>query len=244
MNDTNPLSLVTPGTLTLGASDFDARPMTYVEGDQRLGYEPDVARALCAYLGLTPVWINLPMAKFYSALHDRRCDGVWFNQAVTPARCAHSQFTQPYGLFDEAVIVRADSSIQTAEDLAGLKLGGLADSTNLELGRAFEGAELVPFPGSDQVLPEMLAALRAGEIDALVDDELVLITAAEADPSLRLAFTVETRHPFAIALHPDSNALLMALNQGLDALVADGTLESLWQQWIPWRPFPLTPAAL
>lgn len=232
------LSTLKPGQFTIGASDFDARPMTYVENGQRLGYEPDVARAVCAQLGLKPVWLNLPMEQFYETLHAEQCDGVWFNQAVTSDRRCHSQFTRPYGLFNEAVIVRTDSDIHAATDLSGLKLGGLADSTNLELGEQFAGAELVPFPGSDRVLPEMLAALRAGEIDALVDDELVLITAAEADPNLRIAFTVETAHPFAIALRPDSEDLLAALNQSLDQLEADGTLKSLWNKWIPWRPFP------
>ena len=43
-------STLQPGQLTIGASDFDARPMTYVESGQRLGYEPDVARAVCAQL--------------------------------------------------------------------------------------------------------------------------------------------------------------------------------------------------
>ncbi|MEO0532471.1 MAG: ABC transporter substrate-binding protein [Cyanobacteria bacterium P01_A01_bin.123] len=231
-------STLESGKLTIGASDFDARPMTYVEDGQRLGYEIDVARAVCAKLALDPVWINLPMMAFYTTLQAEKCDVVWFNQAITPERQGHSRFTRPYGLFDEAIIVRADSDIHSAADLKGLKLGGLADSTNIELGEQFEGVELVPFPGSDQVLPEMLAALRAGEIDALVDDELVLITAAEADPSLRIGFTVETRHPFAIALRPDSEPLLNTLNQTLDQLEADGTLGKLWEQWIPWRPFP------
>lgn len=231
-------STLTPRLLTIGASDFDARPMTYVEGDERLGYEPDVARAVCAKLGLTPLWQNLPMAEFYTTLHAKQCDVVWFNQAITPERLSHCRFTRPYGIYDEAIIVRADSQIYSAADLKGLKLGGLADSTNIELGEQFADVDLVPFPGSDQVLPEMLAALRAGEIDALVDDELVLITAAEADLSLRMAFTVETRHPFAIALRPEDEALLHALDQTLEALLSDGTLASLWSQWIPWRPFP------
>ncbi|MEM9505121.1 MAG: ABC transporter substrate-binding protein [Cyanobacteria bacterium P01_E01_bin.43] len=232
------LSTLKSGQLTIGASDFDARPMTYVENGQRLGYEPNVARAVCAQLGLEPVWLNLPMEKFYETLQAEQCDVVWFNQAVTPGRQAHSRFTRPYGIFEEAVIVRTDSDIHAATDLSGLKLGGLADSTNLELGQQFAGAELIPFPGSDRVLPEMLAALRAGEIDALVDDELVLITAAETDPTLRIAFTVETQQPFAIALRPDSENLLTALNQALDQLEADGTLRQMWEQWIPWRPFP------
>ena len=232
------LSTLESGKLTIGASDFDARPMTYVENGQRLGYEIDVARAVCAQLDLEPVWLNLPMMDFYTTLQAGNCDVVWFNQAVTSARQGHSQFTRPYGLFDEAIIVRADSDIHAATDLKGLKLGGLADSTNIALGEQFEGVELVPFPGSDQVLPEMLAALRAGDIDALVDDELVLITAAEADPTLRIGFTVETRHPFAIALRPESESLLNILNQTLDQLEADGTLHQLWAKWIPWRPFP------
>lgn len=231
-------STLVPGQLTIGASDFDARPMTYLETGQRLGYEPDVARMVCAKLGLEPVWLNLPMAEFYSSLHAQKCDVVWFNQAVTPERQSHSRFTRPYGYFNEAIIVRADSDIHSAADLKGLKLGGLADSTNIELGEQFAGVELVPFPGSDQVLPEMLAALRSRDIDALVDDELVLVTAVEADPSLQMGFTVETRHPFAIALRPDSESLLAVLNQTLDQLEADGTLEKLWHQWIPWRPFP------
>ncbi|NER79303.1 MAG: amino acid ABC transporter substrate-binding protein [Leptolyngbya sp. SIO1D8] len=226
------------GQLVIGASDFDARPMTYVENGQRFGYESDVARAVCTKLGLEPVWLNLPMAEFYTTLQAKTCDLIWFNQAITPERQTHNRFTRPYGLFNEAIIVRTDSPIYSAADLKGQRLGALADSTNIELGKKFEGAELVPFPGSDQVLPEMLAALRAGEIDALVDDELVLITAAEADPDLRIAFTVETQHPFAIALRPEDEALLAALNQTLDQLEVDGILKKLWEYWIPWQPFP------
>jgi len=231
-------STLQPGQLTIGASDFDARPMTYMENGQRLGYEPDVARAVCAKLELEPVWLNLPMAKFYQALQAQQCDVVWFNQAITDERLGHSRFTRPYGLFDEAILVRADSAIYGPKDLSELRLGGLADSTNIELGKQFAGVELVPFPGSDRVLPEMLAALRAGDIDALVDDELVLLTAAAADPSLRIAFTVASKHRFAIALRPDSPELLSALNQALDQLEADGTLKTLWHRWIPWRSFP------
>lgn len=229
---------LTAGHLTIGASDFDARPMTYVEDGRRLGYEPDVARAVCDRLRLEPVWLNLPMAAFYSTLQAHACDIVWFNQAITPERQGHSCFTRPYGLFNEAVIVRAESPIHAAADLRGKKLGGLANSTNIELGDQFDGVELVPFPGTDQVLPEMLAALRTGEVDGVVDDELVLVTAAEADPGLRIAFTVESQHPFAIALRPDSEKLLAVLNQTLDQLETEGVLQRLWEEWMPWQPFP------
>jgi ABC-type amino acid transport substrate-binding protein len=229
---------VAAGYLNIVASNFDARPMSYVDGDKHLGYEPDVTRAVCQRLGLEPVWHNLPMAEFYSSLKTGRYDLVWFNQAITAERQAWADFTRPYGLFDEAVLVRADSPVTAPADLAGLRVGGLADSTNLALAASFGNAEIIPFPGSDQVLPEMLEALRAGEIDALIDDELVLLVAAEEDPNLKIGFSVPTRVPFAIAVRPGQPELVDTLNHTLESLIADGTLAQLWAEWIPWKPFP------
>jgi len=232
---------VEPGTLHIAASDFDARPMSYLTPDgQRLGYEPELARLIGQRLGLIPIWHNLPMAEFYTCLSTGKYDVVWFNQAITPERQKIVTFTRPYGLFDEAVLVRKDSSIQAIADLQGKRVGGLADSTNIALVDDFPGATPVPYPGSDQVLPEMLAALRAGEVDAVIDDELVLVAAAEADSSLEIALTLPTKMPFAIATPPGQTPLLKALNQELEGAIADGSMAQLWTQWIPWKPFPFS----
>lgn len=232
------VSTIDPGYLHIVASDFDARPMSYLEGNIRRGYEVGLARIVCDFLGLEPIWHNLPMADFYPSLQTGRYDVVWFNQAITAERCAWADFTRPYGLFDEAVIVRKDSPVRSQTDLAGLRVGGLANSTNIALAASFVDVKIFPFPGSDSVLPEMLAALRAGEIDALIDDELVLLAAAEVDANLRIAFSVPTQVPFGIAVakgHPD---LLQALNECLDALIANGTMAQLWAKEIPWKLFP------
>ena len=238
------LLTVQPGQLNIVASDFDARPMSYLtpEGD-RTGYEPELARLVCDRLGLTPVWHNLPMADFYTSLDPAKglpYDVVWFNQAITPERQQWVNFTTPYGLFDEAVLVRAGSPVSSSADLAGQRVGGLADSTNIALVENFPEAEAVPYPGSDKVLPEMLAALRAGEIDALIDDELVLLVAAADDPRLHLAFSLPTQVPFAIGVSKERSRLTEVLNNTLSDLIADGTVAQLWAHWIPWKPFPLS----
>lgn len=233
---------VQPGHLNIIASDFDARPMSYLD-TTRTGYEPELARIVCDRLQLQPVWHNLPMAEFYSSLPSEAYDVIWFNQAITPERQQWVDFTRPYGVFDEAVLVRTDSSVQSAADLAGQRVGGLADSTNLALAATFPDVETVAYPGSDQVLPEMLKALRSGEIDALIDDELVLIVPAEEAPAtFRLAFSVPTQVPFAIGVTKGQTELFAALNTTLTELIADGTMAELWQIWIPWKPFPFATA--
>ena len=232
---------IEPGYLHIAASDFDARPMSFLTPNgKRTGYEPELTRRVCERLELVPIWHNLPMAEFYPCLSTGKYDVVWFNQAATDERQQIVTFTRPYGLFDEAVLVRAESVINAAENLQGKRVGGLADSTNIALVDTFPGAIPVPFPGSDKVLPEMLEALRAGEIDALIDDELVLLVAAEEDDSLKLGFTLPTQMPFAVATAPGQNELLKALNTALEGTIADGTMAQLWSKWIPWKPFPLT----
>lgn len=230
---------VVAGTLTIAASDYSAPPMSFVRDGEYCGYEPELQRLICQRLGLNLVRRNLPMAEYYQSVIRGECDVVWFNQAITPERSQLVHFTQPYGLFDEAVLVRQETPIYSPSDLVGRRLGGLADSTNLELGKTFGDVTLVPYPGSDNVLPEMLSALRAGEIDALIDDELVLISAAEADPSLRIAFTVPTRVPFGVGVHKENQALLSVLNSCLQEAIADGSMAQIWQKWIPYKPFPL-----
>lgn len=231
---------VQPGYLNIVASDFDARPMSYLTADgQRTGYEPELARAICKQLGLTPIWHNLPMAEFYTAMATGNYDVVWFNQANTPERQQWVTFTQPYGLFDESVLVKASSPASSPADLAGQRVGGLADSTNIALVKDFPGAIAVPYPGSDNVLPEMLAALRAGEIDALIDDELVLLVAEAEDPTLRMAFSLPTQAPFSIGVANDRPELSEKLDNALSDVIADGTLAQLWQTWIPGKPCPL-----
>ena len=234
---------VQPGCLNIVASDFDARPMSYLnEAGYRTGYEPELARIVCDRLNLKPIWHNLPMEAFYSSLEstqNNQYDVVWFNQAITPERQTLVSFTQPYGLFDEAVLVKQSSTTSSPEDLNGQRVGGLADSTNIALVEGFPGAKAVPYPGSDKVLPEMLAALREGEIDALIDDELVLVVAAEEDANLRLAFSLPTKAPFAIGVSKSQPELLKMLEATLAELTADGTLAELWAKWIPWKPFPL-----
>lgn len=239
---------VQPGHLNIVASDFDARPMSYIdETGYRTGYEPELARIVCHRLGLEPVWHNLPMEDFYSSLDTRQntrknkqYDVVWFNQAITPERQTLVSFTQPYGLFDEAVLVKTSSTVDKPADLSGQQVGGLAGSTNIALVEGFPNAIAVPYPGSDKVLPEMLAALRAGEIDALIDDELVLVVAAEEDDELRLAFSLPTKAPFAIGVSKSQPELLNKIEEVLAELKADGTLAELWETWIPWKPFPFS----
>lgn len=229
---------VEPGKLSIIASGFDARPMSFVQDGQRLGYEPAIARAVCDRIGLEPVWTNLPMEDFYTALSSGEYDAVWFNQPITQERRAWADFTRPYGRFDEAVLTLEDSPIHSDQDLVGKRLAIMDDSLSISQGELFPKTEMVHFPGGKQGLPDMLDALRSGDVHAVLNDALILMAAEAEDPAFRVAFQIPTQQPFGVGVLPGNRELLEALNNALNHLLVDGTLAKLWGKWIPYKPFP------
>ncbi|PRC56330.1 amino acid ABC transporter substrate-binding protein, partial [Mycobacterium sp. ITM-2017-0098] len=82
----------------------------------------------------------------------------------------------PYAIFHEGVLVRRGAGIHGPDDLVGRKVAAIENSTNMALAQTFSGAEPVPFgAGSDDVYADMLAALLSGQVDAVVDDDVVFV---------------------------------------------------------------------
>jgi polar amino acid transport system substrate-binding protein len=235
------LRLVDPDLLTLATMDLDGRPMfwTGTDGTQR-GYEAEVAAATASRLGLVTRWVPLPFAAMLPTLQGGGCDAVWACQAITPARLEVVDFSIPYGRFDEAVAVLRTSLASGPDDFAGKRVGAIAGSSNLALVETFPGATAVAFPGSSQdVMTEMADAVRAGAVEAFVDDEQVLTPYAEASHDLRIAFVHPTQIPYGVAVRKDATELREAIDWALRDLIADGQLEAIWRRWFPHRSFSL-----
>ncbi len=235
------LDLVAEGRLTLGCGDLDAMPlMGLIRPDgTRPGYEPDAAALVAERLGLELAWVPLEWSAFYPALHAGAVDGIWCGQGITEHRRTLADFTRPYAVFNESLVTRVESTVSSPAECAGLRIGAIAESTNMALTETFPGVIPVPFDGAtDDVYADMIAATRSGAIDGFVDDDVVMVTLDE-DPELRLAFTVETRNQWGIAVRRGEDDLRHALDEALGAIIADGSLEAVWRGHMPDLPWPL-----
>lgn len=236
---TTNFTTIEPGKLRIIASDIEARPMSFVDNGERLGFEPALARVVCAHLGVEPVWFDFPLKDFYSQLSAGNYDVVWFSQVITQERRAWADFTRPYGRFDAAVLVREDSDIEHKANLAGKRIGVVEESVRRQLLELFPpDIEVVYFEGSRKMTLEMLDALLAGQLDAVVEGAFFLRAIEAQDSGVRVAFEIPTQHPYGIGILPGNRELLDALNTVLNTLITDGTLNKLWDQWIPYKPCP------
>lgn len=228
----------------LACIDSEAPPLFLRSRDGRTrgGYEPEAAELVVTRLGRRVEWVFLPWNQMLDAVRDGRADAVWCGQGVTPERAALVDFTRPYAIFGETLVVRAGDPARAPEDLAGYRIGAIEDSINEKLARTFPGIELVGFGSSDDVFGDMVAATRDGTIDGFVDDDVVNVPLVERDPDLITAFDGGTRNPWAVGVRPGDDELRRAIDGALEAAIADGSLAEVWKRWMPSLPFPLTAA--
>jgi polar amino acid transport system substrate-binding protein len=225
--------------LRLVCIDADAMPLFgKSRGGVREGYEPAAAALVAENLGRPLEWVFKPWIEMVDAVDAGEGDAIWCGQGITAERRRRVDFTRPYAVFDESLLVRAGAGIHSPAELAGKRIGAIAGSTNMALAETFEGAELVPFGGeSDDVFGEMVDALRAGDLDGVVDDDVAFLALAD-DPDLEIAFTVPTRNEWGVAVSKTRPETRDALDQALAEVIRDARLAACWQRWLPQLPYP------
>lgn len=226
--------------LTLVCTDLSAMPLFGLadERGHREGYEPGVAALLAETLGRPLRWEFRQWGSMLPSLADDDVDGVLCGQGISPSRLEVADFTRPYAVFDESVLVRSGDETSNADELVGTRVAAIDGSVNLTLAKSFDGAIVVPFDGgSDDVFGDMLNALEAGDVDAVVDDDVALLP-LDGDDRFAVAFTVPTRNPWGIAVSKDRPAVRDELDEALTTLIRSGELEQFWNHWLPGLDFP------
>jgi polar amino acid transport system substrate-binding protein len=225
--------------LRLVCIDADAMPLFgKSRGGVREGYEPAAAALVAEALDRPLEWVFKPWIEMFDAVDAGEGDAIWCGQGNTTERRRRVDFTRPYAVFDESLLVRAGSGIDSPAELAGKRIGAIAGSTNMALAETFERAELVPFGGeSDDVFGEMIDALRTGEVHGVVDDDVAFLALAE-DPELEIAFTVRTRNEWGVAVSKTRPEMREALDDALGEVIYDGRLAACWERWLPQLPYP------
>ena len=226
--------------IRLACIDSEAPPLFNAspDGVTRTGYEPSAAKLVFDQLGYEIQWVMVAWEDMIPSVLRGDADAVWCGQGITPERSAQVDFTHPYAIFNETLLVRAGDPARKPEDLEGYKIGAIANSTNMKLAETFPGVELVSFGASDDVFGDMIEATRNGTVDGFVDDDVVTVPLGD-EPDFDVAFTAQPRNRWGVGVKPGNDELREAINGALDAAIADGRLEAVWKEWMPLLPFPM-----
>ena len=219
------------GTLRVGVK-ADAPPFGWKDEFGYYGFDVDIARALAGELGI-------PKTEFSTVTSADRLDKVTSGEVdmaiasmtITRGREEKVDFTIPYFQDGQALMVRADSPVASYEDLGGKTVGGVKGATSIDTIREVQpDCTVKEYPGYNAAL----AALRAGEVDAITSDMLILLglkLGAEEPEAYRIAGKRFSTEPYGIAVRENQSEFRDALNAGIERLWKTGRWQRVYEDW-------------
>ncbi|WP_297510090.1 cystine ABC transporter substrate-binding protein [uncultured Caulobacter sp.] len=216
------------GTLRIGL-EGTYPPFNFQGKDGQLtGFEVDFAKALAGKLGLKPDFRPAPFAGLLGALESGRVDVVINQITITPERQAKYDFSEPYTVSGIQIIKLKDRpGLEKPEDLAGKKVG-------VGLGTNYEQWIRANVPTADVRTydddPTKYQDLKAGRIDAVLNDRLVAADFVKTSPEFAASGPPFAAQGSGVAMKKDPG-LKIVIDQAIAALRNSGELTAISQRW-------------
>lgn len=222
----------TEGVLKVGV-DLGYPPFAGTDGGESAGIDVDVAAAIAERLGLRVELVDVKPNEMAAALNEGTIDIMLGAVSITDAVTADVSTAGSYlidgpGIFS-AVPAESAVTTLTAADLPGKRVGAQQGSPAFwtlesDFGEGFATAYTS--------LAEAFKALEAGEIDVIVGDTAVCAYIARDYPTVAFVGQFGEAQPLGIAVKKDATELETAIRQTVDALAADGTLDTIRTKWL------------
>ena len=207
-------------------------PWTYHDDtDTLVGYDVEVSRAIAEYLGVEPEYVEGEWDGLFAGLDAGRYDIVCNGVEVTEERAKSYDFSEPYAYIHTALAVKSDNTdITSFEDLDGKTTANSIASTYMTLAESY-GAEVL---GVD-TLDETIQMLLAGRVDATLNADVSFYDYLNVHPDAAFKLVAETPDASHVCIPVrkggESDTLLAAINEAIDALRADGTLAEISEKY-------------
>lgn len=215
------------GILTVG-TDMPYAPFEYREGGEVVGFDAEIMNEIATRLGLETEWIDSPFDTIFTDLAAGQFDVVISGATITEEREEQVNFSEPYFRSLQALTVQEDSGIASFDDVGQGHVVAVQSGTTGEIwaeeNLQANGAEIRAFPD----YPPLYNALEAGQVDAVVFDESSAVPEVAERQGIELVDTVDTEEAYGIAVDPNNEDLLDAVNEAFQAMIDDGTYDEIY----------------
>ena len=233
------LKTVTPGKLTIATGEPAYSP--WVENNDPAsgkGFEAAIAYAVAGKLGFANADVLWVRSTFDAAVAPGAKDWDFNLQqfSITEERRKAVDFSSPYYTTAQAVVTLKGSPVSGATTVAELKGALLGAQTGTTSHRMLtETVAPTTAPSVFNNSQDTVQALKGGQVDAIVVDlpTALYLVASELDDGVVVGQFADTSggDQFGLVL-PKGSALTAAVTGAVDALRADGTLDSLTKTWL------------
>ncbi len=221
------------GQLVIGLDDTFA-PMGFRdESGELVGFDIDLATAVCEELGVEAVFQPINWSAKEMELSTGKVDCLWNGLSITPERQETMSMTNAYLNNKIIVMTNEGVTLSSKEDLANYNLGVQAESSALEVVMADEVYDAIKdkiteYDTYDQVIMDM----QAGRIDAMIVDEVL---GQYKNTQLGGIFGVASfdfgDDLYAIGFRKSDIELTEAVNDAIAACIESGKAAEISEKW-------------
>jgi ABC-type amino acid transport substrate-binding protein len=218
--------------LTVG-SDIPYPPFEQGKPGNYTGFDIELMEAIAEKMGRKAEFTDTSFETIFRDVAQGKFEAVVSAATITEEREKAVDFSNPYYLSEQAVLVKEGSDIKSLEDLDGKTVAAQQGTTGLELAKEKLGdSEIRPYPEG----PDAVNALKAGTVEGVVIDAPVAQNAVEKSGGVEIAEKVPTEETYGIAVAQGETELLDEINKALKEVEQDGTYKTIYEKWFHLEP--------
>lgn len=219
------------GVLAIGLDDAFP-PMGFrVEDGTLTGFDIEVAEETGKRLGIKILWQPTAWDGVIHSLNSKKFDCIWNGMTITAERSEKVDFTKPYIMDGQVVVVKFDEKRFSKPSDLGEKIVGVQKGSSAV--KAVEKLPVAPKVSKEyKDNPMALLDLEAGRLDGVIIDNVVgRYTVAKRLGKFKTLPGFISKEPFGIAFRKADDSLRAKVQETIDAMVADGTMGKISKKW-------------
>lgn len=216
-------------TVTIGIDDTFV-PMGFRDKKGKLiGYDVEMAKAAFEKMGLKPKFQVIDWSMKETELNTGHIDAIWNGYTMTPERAKHAAFTKPYHEDNQVLLTKANSGINTPQDMHGKQLRVQSGSVGFDdfnqdpkVLKQYLGTKPFQYDTFDKAINDV----KVGRINAvLIDGDYAKYYLAHnhSNEPMKLVKTNFPPDYDAVGLRKQDKTLREKLNKAIENLHRDGT---------------------
>lgn len=220
------------GKLIVGVKT-DYPPLGFLdENGVNRGFDIDIAKGLAKELfgnKEAVQFVPVTSGNRIALLTSRKIDIIVATFTITEERKRKVDFSIPYFITGQLILVRGDSKITRYEDLAGKKVATIQGSTgDIAIRELVPSAERIRFERNF----EALQALKEGRVEAFVQDFILLFNLLQKNRGLKMASLQPFRPArYGLGVRKGDKEWLDFINSTLTKMMESGEYEGLLERW-------------
>ena len=211
------------------ATNAEFPPYEFHQGDSIVGIDAEIAQAIADKLGMELKIEDVAFDSIIPGVQAGKYDMGMAGMTVTDERLQSVNFSTSYAKGVQVVIVKEGSDIKSVDDVAGKKIGVQTSTTGDIYATDDFGEENITKYDNGAMAVQ---ALVAGKVDCVIIDNQPAKNYVAANKGLQILDTSYVEEDYAICFNKDNAELQNKVNQALEELIADGTVQTIIDKYI------------